>query len=235
MRTLFFILVALCYLTGCSNDTNYAPVMDIATIEHVPKAGVYRVSPGETLYSIAWRYGLDYRYIASINHIQPPYHVAAGQLLALRKSTRIRRSMPAVYPSVKKAENYFVEPERYTPVTVWRWPAMGPVIGVYSALNKGINIGGQFNDPVYATADGQVVYSGNRLRGYGKLIIIKHNSAFLTAYAHNNHVLVREGQWVKAGQRIADMGNTDARRVMLHFEIRHDGQPVNPLRYLPNR
>ncbi len=99
-------------------------------------------------------------------------------------------------------------------------------------MNKGINIGGRLGAPIYAAAAGQVVYSNHGLRGYGNLIIIKHNSSFLTAYAHNSVVLVKEGDWVQGGQRIAEMGSTGAVRTMLHFEIRRNGKPVNPLSYL---
>ena len=117
-------------------------------------------------------------------------------------------------------------------VNTWYRPAKGPIIATYSAQNKGLNFGGKLGDPVFATAEGKVVYSGNGLRGYGNLIILKHNSTFLTAYAHNNKILVKEGEWVRAGQIIAEMGRTGTRRVMLHFEIRRSGKPVNPLNYL---
>lgn len=241
MRKLFFAAVLMSSLAACSMETNYAPVMDVSTIEHVPKSGVYRVMPHETLYSIAWRYGMDYRYLANLNHIAPPYHVVAGQRLYLRGKpkpmpTRELPSQPAfsapVMTQPQQSQSIVEHHEPNAPVRTWRWPAQGPVIGTYSALNKGINIGGYSGDPIYATAAGMVVYSGNGLRGYGNLIIIKHNSAFLTAYAHSSVVLVKEGQWVKAGQEIAEMGHTGARRVMLHFEIRYNGQPVNPLNYL---
>ncbi len=234
MRKWCSVLFLLGCLTGCSSEVNYAPVTDIATIEHIPKNGTYRVSQGETLYSIAWRYGLDYRYLASINHIAPPFHVVAGQHLYL--SPKPLKSIPQknrLVPKIPRVptlsvSRYTLEPDFNKRVTTWRWPAHGPVIGVYSTLNKGINIGGQKGNPVYSTAGGQVVYSGNGLRGYGNLIIIKHNSTYLSAYAHNSVVLVKEGQLVNAGQEIAEMGG----KVGLHFEIRRNGQPVNPLNYL---
>ncbi|PLZ03656.1 peptidase [Burkholderia sp. WAC0059] len=114
------------------------------------------------------------------------------------------------------------------------WPARGPVLnGFDDAQNKGINIGGAPGDPVRAAADGRVVYAGNGLRGYGNLIIIKHDATFLTAYAHNQALMVKEGDVVTKGQQIAQMGNTDSDRVMLHFEVRRDGKPVDPLKYLP--
>jgi lipoprotein NlpD len=114
----------------------------------------------------------------------------------------------------------------------WLWPAAGPILENFSSLNKGINIGGSVGTPILATAPGKVVYMGNGLRDYGNLIIIKHNNDFLTAYAHNSKVLIREGDWVQAGQKIAEMGNTGSKKVMLHFEIRRNSRPINPLRYL---
>jgi lipoprotein NlpD len=118
----------------------------------------------------------------------------------------------------------------------WLWPAEGKVISTFSdASGKGIDIAGKAGDPVVASAAGKVVYAGSGLRGYGKLVIIKHDDAFLTAYAHNRQLLVNEGQSVARGQKIAELGNTDADRPKLHFEIRRQGKPVDPLKYLPNR
>ena len=120
----------------------------------------------------------------------------------------------------------------------WAWPAPGNpqvLAGFDEARNKGLDIGGKAGDPVFAAADGRVVYAGSALRGYGNLVILKHNGTFLSAYAHNQTLLVKEDQVVKRGQKIAEMGNTDAERVQLHFEIRRDGKPVDPARYLPAR
>lgn len=115
----------------------------------------------------------------------------------------------------------------------WIWPAMGKVLGGFSESTKGVNIGGKLGQPVLASAAGKVVYSGNGLRGYGKLIIIKHNNTYLSAYAHNSQLLAKEGQAVNKGQKIAEMGNTDTDLVKLHFEIRKLGKPVDPIKYLP--
>lgn len=120
----------------------------------------------------------------------------------------------------------------------WRWPATGSVVGTFvggDQTKQGVDIAGNEGDPVFATADGEVVYSGNGLIGYGELIIIKHNANFLSAYGHNRKRLVQEGEKVKAGQKIAEMGATAAARNELHFEIRKNGKPVNPLEYLPVR
>ena len=116
------------------------------------------------------------------------------------------------------------------------WPAPGAVISTFDeAKNKGISIAGRLGDPVLAAADGRVVYAGAGLRGYGNLIILKHNNTYLTAYAHNQALLVREDQAVKQGQKIAEMGSSDSDRVKLHFEVRRQGKPVDPLNHLPKR
>lgn len=118
----------------------------------------------------------------------------------------------------------------------WIWPANGKTIGTFSeAGSKGVDIAGKAGDPVIAAGDGKVVYSGTGLRGYGKLVIIKHNNTYLSAYAHNQNILVKEGQSVIKGQKIAEMGNTDTDQVKLHFEVRRQGKPVDPLKYLPSR
>ena len=118
----------------------------------------------------------------------------------------------------------------------WIWPANGKMVGTFSESGiKGVDIAGKAGDPVLAAGDGKIVYSGTGLRGYGKLVIIKHNNTFLSAYAHNQVILVKEGQTVSKGQKIAEMGNSDADQVMLHFEVRRQGKPVDPLKYLPQR
>lgn len=111
----------------------------------------------------------------------------------------------------------------------WVWPANGRIISVFGEGHKGVNIGGHEKDPVTAATSGKVVYAGDGLRGYGNLIIIKHNNHFLSAYAHNRSLNVKVGDWVKTGQKIAEMGHTGTNKVMLHFEVRKDGKPVNPL------
>lgn len=120
----------------------------------------------------------------------------------------------------------------------WQWPSKGRLIASFKTkgqVNKGVNLAGRKGDPVFAAASGTVVYAGSGLLGYGNLIIIDHNQSFLSAYAHNSRVLVRESDKVTAGDKIAEMGRSGAERVMLHFEIRRDGVPVNPLRYLPKK
>ncbi|MGH8727000.1 MAG: peptidoglycan DD-metalloendopeptidase family protein [Burkholderiales bacterium] len=116
----------------------------------------------------------------------------------------------------------------------WGWPAKGKILSPFSDSAKGVDIAGKAGQPVVATAGGKVVYSGSGLRGYGKLIIIKHNKTYLSAYAHNKSIFVKEGETVVKGQKIAEMGNSDSEEVKLHFEIRRLGKPVDPLRYLPD-
>jgi lipoprotein NlpD len=118
----------------------------------------------------------------------------------------------------------------------WAWPAAGSVVGNFDeAKSKGLTISGKAGDPVLAAADGRVVYAGSGLRGYGNLVIVKHNNTYLTAYAHNQALLVKEDQVVRRGQKIAEMGSSDAERVQLHFEIRRQGRPIDPARLLPSR
>jgi lipoprotein NlpD len=138
-------------------------------------------------------------------------------------------------PKPEAAKPEAAKPAAETSVQ-WQWPAPGKVLENFDETrNKGIDIGGNEGDPVIAAADGEVVYVGSALRGYGNLVIVKHNEEFISAYAHNKQVLVKQGQSVKRGQRIAEFGRSDADRVKLHFEVRRQGKPVDPLRYLPAR
>ncbi len=225
------------------------------------------VEPGETLYSIGFLYGYDYRKIAQWNGIRPPYGLNAGQVLRVvppevgtpppkvRSKPPVRKPAPVVGPAregpraVDRAEIPAVTPIAPLPVKrtdvalpknpQWRWPVKSrKVLETFSANDpgrKGINLAGQRGNPVHAAAAGRVVYAGSGLVRYGQLIIIKHNEKYLSAYAHNDKLRVKEGDVIRAGQRIADMGSSGAQRPMLHFEIRRNGKPVNPLRYLPQR
>lgn len=155
-----------------------------------------------------------------------------GKMLPSSGTTVATTTAPVAAPTVSSTTN------SSTPVGSWRWPTDGKIIDNFSASeggNKGIDIAGSRGQPVISTASGRVVYAGNALRGYGNLIIIKHNDDYLSAYAHNDTMLVREQQEVKAGQKIATMGSTGTSSVRLHFEIRYKGKSVNPLRYLPQR
>lgn len=219
------------------------------------------VVPGDTLFSIAWRYGLKYEALAKYNGISAPYLIRPSQVIRLDMpgyggaaltvaDTNPGKSAVKKDP-VSTGENNVGRKKNATKVTAqsiktsasrgapqWRWPVKGAVLSSFqgnNGLNKGIDLGGKLGEPVLAAAGGQVVYSGSGLRGYGKLLIVKHNEIFLSAYAHNDRLLVKEGDFVKAGQVIADMGSSGTDRVKLHFEIRRDGTPVDPLRFLPRR
>ena len=239
LRHIAFLIVSCFLLVACAERESLAPVINGTDIEPIPKKGYYKVLHGDTLYSIAWRYGLDYEYLADRNHIQPPYKIHTGQKLYLRGNAAVETTILVKKHPQKtitiapKIPVKLTEPREPTKsVHHWNWPAHGQVIGRFCPDNHGININGCLGDPIYATAAGKVVYCGSGLRTYGNLIIIKHNSQYLSAYAHNSVVLVKAGDWVLSGQKIAEMGDTGTHRVMLHFEIRRSGQSVNPLDYL---
>ncbi len=200
--------------------------------------GSYRVRGGDTLYSIAFRHGLDYRSLALINGIAPPYTIYPNQVLRLRGSAKqVKKDRgPSASRSPPVSTVKVAKPNLPASVARWRWPLKGKVIGYFSLknpVNKGIDIVGKAGDTVNAAADGVVVYAGGNLRGYGKLVIIKHTDNFLSAYGNNASLAVVEGDRVKAGRTIARVGSTAENKEMLHFEIRRDGKPVDPLRYLP--
>ncbi|MCL5668562.1 MAG: peptidoglycan DD-metalloendopeptidase family protein [Gammaproteobacteria bacterium] len=233
-------------LSGCAGYSGYAPVSGARG--SAGQSDYYTVRPGDTLYSIAWDYGRDYKEVAQWNRIAPPYRIYAGQRLRLAPpaNTVAKRSETSAKPKSKSepatGQKTQAEPdvapddkEGDTPARLinWRWPAQGKLVENFGPRNKGINIAGEEGQAIQATAPGRVVYSGSGLVGLGQLLIIKHDNAFLSAYAHNKTLLVKEGDQVNAGQRIAEMGRTGAERVMLHFEIRKDGKPVDPLQYLP--
>ena len=264
-RNLLLWLIAAVVLGGCGSSGVRAPV-EGRSASPSPSARLYHtVRKGDTLYSIAWSYGLDYQDVAAWNGIRAPYRIYPGERLRLKlraakrkaparggaSHSSTRTKPPAVKnadsarrsyqsrsshrhastkprPSVKKSSAQAAK--RVT----WTWPAKGQLLRGFSQTGrKGVDIGGKLGQPVYAAGDGRVVYSGSGLLGYGKLIIVKHDKNYLSAYAHNHRILVSEGDKVASGQRIAQMGRTGADRVKLHFEIRRDGKPVDPLRYLP--
>ncbi|HEX5339041.1 MAG TPA: peptidoglycan DD-metalloendopeptidase family protein [Gallionella sp.] len=325
MNKIGALLVIAGILAGCSSSGHRAPVVErgASAKKSAPAAEaarkkaprekdwrpqVYVVQKGDTLYSIAFNYGLDYHELAELNRIENPSVISIGQEIRLfpgAAAARPAEGKPAT-PSIKeqpkvvkyayteaaaaqiekvqepdKAETKAAakpEPKQETkpkpeakpetrqdakPETKpeakpeakadskpapadsaddgeddaleWSMPTQGKVIGEFSesANRKGIDIAGKQGQPILASAPGKVVYSGSGLRGYGKLVIIKHNKTFLSAYAHNDQVLVKEGQTVTRGQKIAEMGNTDADQVKLHFEVRRFGKPVDPAKYLP--
>ncbi|MGH8280577.1 MAG: peptidoglycan DD-metalloendopeptidase family protein [Gammaproteobacteria bacterium] len=207
------------------------------TAEPIPRQ--YAVKPGDTLYSIAWRYGLDYHDVAARNDIGSDYLIKPGQTLALAAPQHlvVHPASKAISPS-RTASSTPVPASDYTPpagALHWVWPASGAVVRLFHAddpLSKGIDITGVQGQDIYAAAPGKVVYTGSAIIGYGKLIIIKNSEQFLSAYADNDEILVKEGDIVKAGERIASMGLNRDGHPLLHFEIRYNGKPVNPLSYL---
>lgn len=233
-RCLSFFLFFLA-LTGCVSSSHLAPVVN-GWLQPKAKSSTYRVKKGDTIYSIAWAFGLDYRALAATNHLSPPYQIQAGQTLRMTTVPRGAHVSRSASTSPRIVYMTAWRPSQPThPVSHWQWPAKGKVVDRYSQTiggNQGVDIVGRYGEPVRAAANGVVVYSGAGVRGYGNLIIVKHNDSYLSAYAFNKRILVKEGSRVRAGQKIAEMGRTDAGRVMLHFEIRRDGKPMNPLRYL---
>ncbi|ABC28713.1 Membrane protein related to metalloendopeptidase [Hahella chejuensis KCTC 2396] len=231
--------------------------------------GSHVVEKGDTLYSIAWRYGRDYKELARINRVPAPYLIKPGQRISLvvpegyqtasaqpsrktqktttkTKKTATVKPKKTTQPKTTKAPVYKNTQTKKAPVTSkadrivtgWGWPYHGPIIDTFSIagdINKGVDIAGKIGDPVLAAASGEVVYAGNGLLGYGKLVILSHGDEYISAYAHNSKILVKEGDLIKRGQKIAEIGETGTNRPMLHFEIRKNGNPVDPLKYLPKR
>ena len=241
------------------------PVKPLPGAENVGKPGYYTVRPGDTLIRIALDSGQNWRDIARWNGIENPNIIEVGQVLRVippvgsaaevavarpvtsgsavpsTGAAAASASAPRAAPAAPVASLPPVSP---TPAPAgeedvpWAWPTGGAATVVASfdeQKNKGLDIAGKPGDPVLASADGRVVYAGAGLRGYGNLIILKHNNTYLSAYAHNQALLVKEDQTVRKGQKIAEMGSSDADRVKLHFEIRRQGKPVDPARYLPSR
>lgn len=303
-------------LTGCSTTPTRAPVVErqpaqvqpqprpARTVPREPdtRPATYTVKKGDTLYSLALDFGLDYRELAEWNGIGEPYLIRVGQVLRLTppggegaqplKAPAVPEPKPLAAASILKTEPKAVrEPyseqalarlEKPAPAAPakpepagaangasrtppekpavekpavekpaapdnagaeeddpdrveWTWPASGKLLATFGeGGSKGLDIAGSLGQPVLAAAGGKVVHTGTTLRGYGKLIIIKHNKSYFSVYAHNSQILVKEGQNVVRGQKIAEMGDSDADRVKLHFEIRRLGKPVDPLKYLPN-
>ncbi|KRI01020.1 peptidoglycan DD-metalloendopeptidase family protein [Curvibacter sp. PAE-UM] len=244
-------------------DPNTVAVKQPPGFENAGKVGYYTVKPGETLIRIGLETGQNWKDIARWNNLEQPNQIEVGQVLrvtppatavaATTESNGVvtrpissasiasgqvqpgQTSSAAAKPSAAAAAA--AEPAAAAESGLsWIWPVPGPVLAGFDELkNKGLDLGGAAGEPVLAAAEGRVVYVGAGLRGYGNLIILKHNNTYLTAYAHNKTLLVKEDQAVRKGQKIAEMGNSDADRVKLHFEVRRQGKPVDPLKYLPPR
>jgi lipoprotein NlpD len=244
--------------TAPTPDPATAGVKQPPGFENAGKPGYYTVKPGDTLIRIGLESGQSHRDIARWNSLENPNRIEVGQVLRVlppnATSNGVAVTKPVSGSSVASAplasasapaKASSTPVAAATPSTVtsagdddmgWIWPGNGAVLaGFDEAKNKGLDIGGGLGDPVLAVADGKVVYAGSGLRGYGNLIILKHNNTYLTAYAHNKALQVKEDQTVKKGQKIAEMGDSDADRVKLHFEVRRQGKPVDPIKYLPAR
>jgi len=292
---LLAVALSLILLAGCRASGNrHAPIEDrdaikksqatdkkLAQNEQDGTNRVYVIQKGDTLYSIAFDHGLDYREVAEQNNIENPSAIQIGQQIKLQLADDVvserprletkplaqnintvisRKDQPKVAKlpysehAVNQIEKLQQDPQAVATTVIvmpvaktvqetelvsddgleWSMPTKGKVIGEFSEIanRKGVDIAGSKGQAVVASAAGKVVYSGSGLRGYGKLVIIKHNKTFLSAYAHNEQILVKEGQNVTKGQKIAEMGSTDADQVKLHFEIRKFGKPVDPAKFL---
>jgi len=221
-----------------------APVRDTSIASRLlppAPAGFHRIQRGDTLYKIAFQYGLDFRDLAAWNQLTDPGVIQTGKLLRLVPPAQQQAAVStAAFPATVEvlARAMPDNPNEVVPAQLeaWIWPSQGPLLTRFGqAANKGIDIGGARGHLVRAANTGTVVYAGANLRGYGKLIIIRHGKSHLSAYAHNERMLVAEGQNVMRGQSIAEMGDTDADRIKLHFEIREHGKSVDPLNYLPKQ
>lgn len=275
MKNTLVLIIFILIISSCSKHRP-APVSDayrnsINSAHGIAKQNKYKrkyvtVQKGDTLYSIGFKNDIDFKRLAKINNISPPYRIYPGQKLKLTgtavspQSTQTKKPIkkpeasdigskpvvtqpPTTKPIVTQNKPMTVK----TPVTQktpplpnansqWIWPVKGRILSAFSSKDvsrKGIDIATPLDNSVVASNSGTVVYSGDGLRGYGELIIIKHQNNLLSAYAHNSKRLVKEGQNVKQGQAIATSGKDLTGTPLLHFEIRKNGQPVNPLGYLP--
>lgn len=274
----YTILLAVLLLVACApwqpspDSPRKSPPKTEQRVVQTPPTW-YRVERGDTLYSIAFRYGLDWREVARWNSIGSPYTIRPGQELRMTQppsqsgqseseeeatssppsesESRQRPAEPAPTPERPEPTESRADPPPSDPSpapsasgntrsvsgVAWQWPTDGRLARSFDPADtrKGIGVAGDAGQDVFAAAAGQVVYSGTALIGYGELIIIKHSDNLLSAYGHNRRRLVGEGDRVQRGQKIAEMGQDDRQENMLHFEIRLDGEPVNPLDYLPRR
>ncbi len=235
---IFGLLLVLSMISGCQTGSFYVPVFSAGERQQ-GKSKYHIVSRGETLYSIAFRYGLDYRQIAAANDIDPPYVIFENQKLVVRGSKpKAQKSRQKTVAKQKTKKSKPLPVKSQAQKIKWQWPATGKVVKRFALtgnVNKGVDIRGKLGESVTSAAAGTVVYAGGGLRGYGKLVIVKHDNHFLSAYGHNRTILVKEGDKVKGGQVVAEIGSSGPNQEMLHFEIRKDGKPEDPLNYLPNR
>ncbi|WP_297572134.1 murein hydrolase activator EnvC [uncultured Deefgea sp.] len=222
-----WLVIFSLFLVACGSNP--------ASVSGPTPAGFYRVKSGDTLYRIAKNNDQSVAELQRWNRLSKNDDILAGQLLRLTppagsvsapSKPRPTQARPRL-PEVKPPSNVGIE---------MVWPSQGPLLYAYAPPRvKGIGIGGALGAPIVAVADGKVLYSGDGIRGYGLLLIIQHAKGYLTAYAHNQKLLVKEGAQVKQGQAIAAMGKTGTDRVKLHFEVRYQGKTINPVSALPSR
>lgn len=233
-------------MTLASCTTTEAPVID-GWKQKKSQSSDYRVHAGDTVYSIAWAFAMDYRDITQLNHLREPYTLNKGQVLHMSAATTQPASKfvstPQRQPYTLTKSPSQIAGTKFAPTKtvvsgIWLWPTQGKIIRGFSNIsggNKGLDITGKLGQPVVATATGKVVYTGASLPGYGNLIILKHSDNALSAYAFNKVIAVKEGQMVKAGQMIAKMGKNDMNKAVLHFEIREMGKPIDPMLFLQKK
>jgi len=252
LRLLRLPPVLLAFLIAACSSHPPAPIIDRSTgpaRQEIPVDGPYRVRKGDSLDAIAFKYGLDYREIAGWNAIDSPYVIYPDQVIRLKPPPRTASSTSKTQPvPPRKAET---RPAPSSPQSMggtagvatanpsrWIWPTSGRTLRSFKEgdpARNGLDIAGKEGQDVKATASGQVVYSGNGLIGYGELVIIKHSEQMLSAYAHNRRRMVSEGDVVSQGEKIAELGRNGRNEQVLHFEIRRNGKPVDPLKYLPKQ
>ncbi|MFV0284095.1 MAG: peptidoglycan DD-metalloendopeptidase family protein [Castellaniella sp.] len=258
--TLSVAVLSAVGLSGCASTSARAPVTDHSSGTAAGGAqakGTYVVRAGDTLYKIAQAHGMEVSRLAKLNNIGDPTQLAIGQVLRLDSGTPMPSGGSGATTSpVKPASSggasggsggSTATGGTTTPVETsasrasdaslisWDWPSSGKIIQGFNATTKGIDIEGVVGAPVTAAAEGKVMYAGNGVRGLGNLILLGHSNGFITAYAHNQSLLVKTGATVKKGAKIATLGQSDTTSPRLHFEIRRRGTPVNPLSYLPAR
>ncbi|WP_345797780.1 peptidoglycan DD-metalloendopeptidase family protein [Castellaniella sp. MT123] len=261
---LWAVLLSAAVLSGCASRSQRAPVSDQSSASAAASAGsqaargTYVVRAGDTLYKIAQAHGMEVSRLAQLNNISNPTQLSIGQVLRLdsgtqqpaNHSTAVATPVPtkpagngassssgASGGTAEAAAPVEASASRASDATLisWGWPADGKIIQGFNANTKGIDIEGPVGTPIMAAAGGKVMYAGNGVRGLGNLILLGHSNGFITAYAHNQTLLVKTGETVKKGAKIATMGQTDSTSPRLHFEVRRRGTPVNPLSYLPSR
>ena len=250
LPTLLWVFISF-YTSACTTTNNYAPVRPYQR-DLVNSDKYYVVKKGDTLYSIGFRSGHGYQRLSEWNRISPPYKLQVGQKIKLFKSkqklrTTIRKKNKKTVLTKKRtpSQKKRIPSQKTSTISndnkkmlkfYWQWPLKGRILKYFSSTgSKGIDIYGKIGQKVRSASSGKVVYSGSGLKGYGNLLIIKHNYLYLSAYANNRRLLVKEGQIVKKGQVIAEVGQVGGKKTSLHFEIRKNGKPVNPLNYLPKK